>query len=62
MKKCKEELSEVPNKTEGMRLGKWVIVDYFDTVVHIFHPDSRKFYSLESLWNDAEFEEYQDID
>lgn len=38
---------------EGLRGGRWVLVDYFDFVVHVFHPDARDFYQLERLWGDA---------
>lgn len=38
---------------EGMTTGRWVLLDYVDFVVHVFHPDSRAFYGLERLWGDA---------
>jgi ribosome-associated protein len=38
---------------EGLRGGRWVLVDYFDFVVHVFHPEARDFYQLERLWGDA---------
>lgn len=59
-KRCNEEIEEIPHKIEGMRAGRWVIVDYFNTVVHVFHPESRTFYNLESLWNDASITEHDD--
>lgn len=39
---------------EGMAQGRWVLLDYFDFVVHVFHPTARSFYQLERLWGDAE--------
>lgn len=42
-----------PVGVEGMRGGRWVLADYVDFVVHIFHPDAREFYQLERLWGDA---------
>ena len=33
--------------------GRWVLLDYVDMVVHIFHPTLREFYQLERLWSDA---------
>jgi ribosome-associated protein len=42
-----------PAGIEGMRGGRWVLVDYVDFVVHVFHPDTREFYQLERLWGDA---------
>lgn len=38
---------------EGMQTGRWVLIDYVDFVVHIFHPVLRDFYQLERLWSDA---------
>ncbi len=38
---------------EGLRSGRWVLIDYIDFVVHVFHPAAREFYSLERLWGDA---------
>lgn len=39
---------------EGLQQGRWVLIDYVDFVVHIFHPALRSFYQLERLWSDAE--------
>ena len=39
---------------EGMQQGRWVLLDYVDFVVHVFHPTVRSFYQLERLWGDAE--------
>ncbi len=39
---------------EGLQQGRWVLLDYVDVVVHIFHPQLREFYQLERLWSDAE--------
>jgi ribosome-associated protein len=38
---------------EGLEGGRWVLVDYIDFVVHVFHPSARDFYQLETLWGDA---------
>ena len=38
---------------EGERAARWVLVDYIDLVVHVFHPVVREFYQLERLWGDA---------
>ncbi len=40
--------------TEGLPQGRWVLLDYVDFVVHVFHPTLRSFYQLERLWGDAE--------
>jgi ribosome-associated protein len=42
-------------KSEGWDSTNWIIVDFFDVVVHVMHPDAREFYKLEKLWSDAEF-------
>lgn len=39
---------------EGMTQGRWVLLDYVDFVVHLFHPALRNFYQLERLWCDAQ--------
>ena len=38
---------------EGTQQGRWVLLDYVDFVVHLFHPSLRNFYQLERLWSDA---------
>jgi ribosome-associated protein len=38
---------------EGMPSGTWLLMDYSDVVVHIFHEDTRGYYDLETLWIDA---------
>lgn len=42
-----------PAHVEGLRGGRWVLLDYIDFVVHVFHPQARDFYQLENLWGDA---------
>ncbi len=39
--------------TEGFHVRQWILLDYVDVVVHVFHRDMRMFYNLERLWNDA---------
>ena len=43
-----------PAIVEGQGKADWVLIDYFDFVVHIFTPATRDFYGLERLWGDAE--------
>lgn len=38
---------------EGLRGGRWVLIDFIDFVVHVFHPAARDFYQLDRLWGDA---------
>lgn len=42
-----------PSSVEGLNSGRWVLIDYIDFVVHVFHPQARDFYQLENLWGDA---------
>jgi ribosome-associated protein len=39
-------------RKEGYSIAKWILMDYGDVVVHIFHEEDRKFYNLERLWTD----------
>jgi ribosome-associated protein len=45
-------------RTEGKQNGTWVVMDYGETMVHIFQNDMRDFYSLEELWADADLTRY----
>lgn len=38
---------------EGLQQGRWVVLDYVDFIVHVFHPSLRSYYQLERLWGDA---------
>lgn len=42
-----------PEHVEGRDEGRWVLLDYIDYVVHVFHAPVREFYRLEALWGDA---------
>lgn len=44
---------EKPNHIEGKQNAQWILLDYFDVVVHVFQRDEREFYNLEGLWADA---------
>jgi ribosome-associated protein len=49
-----KELRESPSHTEGVANAQWILMDYFNVVVHIFEEGARKYYSIEELWADAE--------
>ncbi|MFY7901092.1 MAG: ribosome silencing factor [Chitinophagaceae bacterium] len=49
----KEICNESPYKNEGKSTAQWVLVDYINIVIHVMHPDARKFYKIEDMWNDA---------
>jgi ribosome-associated protein len=50
------KLGVSPWHREGTRGGNWILLDYVDVVVHIFHKSAREFYALEKLWGDAPVE------
>jgi len=54
------EYGERPALTEGVQKSEWILLDYFNFVVHIFSPDCRAFYGLERLWGNAERHEFAD--
>jgi ribosome-associated protein len=49
-----KNLGLVPSRTEGVRDGRWAVIDYGDVIVHIFNDETRLFYHLERLWQDGE--------
>ena len=49
----KKNLGIFPYQTEGVGNSQWILVDYFDMIVHIFLSESRNFYNIEGLWKDA---------
>lgn len=48
-----------PSHVEGLRGGRWVLIDCIDFVVHVFHPAAREFYRLDRLWGDASMTELE---
>ena len=42
-----------PSRSEGSTGGNWVVLDFFDVIVHVMHAETRKHYDLEGLWGDA---------
>ena len=49
----KEAMNERPWHSEGFGNAEWIILDYVNTVIHIFQNEAREFYNLEGLWADA---------
>ena len=49
-----EAVSTRPALVEGFQRGEWVLIDYFDFIVHVFARETRLFYGLERLWGNAE--------
>ena len=52
-KKVKERLNLKTGHREGMENAMWVLLDYYDIIVHIFQKEIREYYKLEELWGDA---------
>lgn len=52
--KMKQNLDSLPLRTEGEKEGRWIVMDYGDILVHIFHKDEREFYQLERLWKSGD--------
>ena len=56
----KTDFDERPTLTEGIDRSEWVLLDYFNFVVHVFSRECRAFYGLERLWGNAERTEFPD--
>jgi ribosome-associated protein len=59
--RLKREDGALPGHVEGYTDADWILLDYFDCVVHIFSPEARGFYKLDRLWNDGELVEPQSL-
>jgi len=57
----REDLGERPAHAEGVEKSEWILLDYFNFVVHVFSRDCRSFYGLERLWGNAERYEFPDV-
>jgi len=49
----KKDHGQLPRRVEGVSESRWILMDYFDIVVHVFVPEVREFYRLEQLWGDV---------
>lgn len=56
------DLKEKPVNVAGLGLNHWVAIDYSDVLVHVFLPEERAFYDLETLWEDAKLLKIPNID
>ena len=54
-------IGEKPINIVGLGLSQWVAIDYADVLVHIFVPETRSYYDLENLWDDAKLTRLPDI-
>lgn len=56
IERVEEEIEKegvAPIREEGVREGRWAVIDYGDVIVHIFNDETRLFYHLEKLWDDG---------
>lgn len=51
-----------PYNYDGYRNAQWIVIDYGDTLVHVFTRETRQLYNLEELWADAPVQEIPDLD
>lgn len=56
----RQQLGERPAVAEGVKSSEWILLDYFNFVVHVFSRECRSFYGLERLWGNATRYEYSD--
>ena len=58
-KKVSKTTKDNPWHIEGNDNAEWVLMDYYDIIVHIFQEKTRTLYNIEDLWGDAEFTNYK---
>ena len=57
----REHAGEKPFSSDGYENCQWIAMDYGDVIVHVFQPEIRAFYSIETLWEDAEVTEIPEL-
>jgi ribosome-associated protein len=60
VERAAKELGAKPVRQEGEAGARWLLIDYVDFVVHVFHEEEREFYRLENLWRDAPVVEWEE--
>jgi len=61
IEKAMRDLGRKPVRREGVEDWRWVLLDYFDVVIHVFSDEEREYYDLERLWRDAPRVEFDDV-
>ena len=61
-RQIKEITGISPRRVEGLQNCQWLLLDYFDVVIHIFLAETREFYNIEAMWKDVKQVHYQDED
>lgn len=59
-KELKDSIDEKAWHSEGFGNAEWIILDYVNTVIHIFQEEAREFYNLEGLWADADISKIEE--
>ena len=59
-KTISQNLGEKPWNTEGNNISEWILIDYYDIIVHVFQEKTRRFYNLEDFWGDAKFTNHKE--
>lgn len=49
-----------PRRVEGLQNCQWVLLDYFDVVIHVFLAETREFYNIEAMWKDVKQIHFED--
>ncbi len=57
--RLKEDYKVRPSAVDGFPASQWIVLDYMQVIVHVFHREKRAFYSLEDLWGDAPRMDYE---
>ncbi len=57
----RENIKVKPFAMDGYNNAEWIALDYGEVILHVFLPETRQFYSLETLWEDAEIKEIPDL-
>lgn len=60
-KVMEETLNEKVARRQGYENAQWIMLDYFDYMVHVFQKDTREFYNLESLWADGKVDHFTEV-
>lgn len=59
-KTISQNLGEKPWHIEGNNISEWILIDYYDIIVHVFQENTRRFYNLEDFWGDAKFTKHKE--
>lgn len=51
-----------PKRVEGLQNCQWVLLDYFDVIIHVMLEETREFYRIEQMWKDAPQSHFEDIE